>query len=111
LGIGETCNCPATVKPCGCTLQVYGKLGNVIPIYRSGNVDDMTTAVAKIIKTYEDNIVFGELVDDFNERVDNIHVKLGSEILLKGKTVEVGCDATESDIGTYFVMICWDMIE
>jgi uncharacterized repeat protein (TIGR02543 family) len=94
-------------------IPYYGTLPNTtIKIYKGDATltdQQMADAVTKILKVYNGNIVFGEMVDDFKERVDNIHVKSGSVLLLKGKTVEVGYDATESDMGTYFVMIGWDM--
>ena len=52
LGIDETCNCPATVKPCGCTEQI-GDVGGVPVRKEAGiSVDDMDDAIENINTAY-----------------------------------------------------------
>jgi NAD(P)H-dependent flavin oxidoreductase YrpB (nitropropane dioxygenase family) len=94
-------------------LHEYGKLGGVIPIYRSGDIEDedMEAAVTKIIKAYDDNIVAGNFGNAFHSYIDFIHVKSGTEIIRKGNIEEVGCDATEEAIADQFVLIALGLVE
>jgi hypothetical protein len=54
LGIGETCNCPATVKPCGCTEQT-AEVGDInIPVRKVAGISvaDMNNAVIALNTAY-----------------------------------------------------------
>ena len=106
LGVGETCNCGAS-QPCGCTLKVYGKLGDVIPIYRKGNVTDeqMTAAVETIQAAGADALNNDFLVSEFQGIVNSIYVTSGVMVERDDKVVIIGCDATKSDIGGKILLI------
>jgi len=89
------------------TLHEYGKLDNVIPIYRSGNVTEekMATALAKIQTAYTDGITAGNFEADFQIIIKSIHVTLGTDIVKNGNIIEYGCDTIEAYPGTAFAMI------
>jgi len=102
LGIGEQCSCGG--NKCVCTLQEYGKLGGVIPIYRKGNVADgsVNATATKVQSMYVDPTlatVLGQLIG----KVDAIYVISGHSADKNGKILEIGCDAVDSDIVTLLV--------
>ena len=110
LGIDEDCPCDATEKPCGCTAKVYGKIADTIPIYRTSGVTDAqaTTASApdgNIQKAYSELLISGQSVPTFLDRIDEIHIKSGSEAERKGKVIEVGIDTEFIDVFLQFYAV------
>jgi hypothetical protein len=95
LDIGETCNC--NTAPCGCTLHEYGKLGGVIPIYKSGTVADMDAAVTKIQTVYNDPMI-AAVIGQLASKVDAVYVIPGSSTNKNDRILEIGCDATQPSI-------------
>jgi hypothetical protein len=96
LDVGETCNC--NTAPCGCTLHEYGKLGEVIPIYKMANVTDeqATTAAANITSAY------GKLSSGSKTSVDNVltevRILLDKEYTWDGHILGARFDSAEEVI-------------
>jgi len=103
LGIDETCNCGAS-QPCGCTLQEYGKLGDVIPIYRKGNVtDEQATTIATLVQDIYIDPTCATVLGQLIGKIDAIHVISGSSTNKNGRVLEIGCNASTPDIVTLLV--------
>jgi uncharacterized protein YlzI (FlbEa/FlbD family) len=85
----------------------YGTLPNTtIKIYKGDATvtdEQMTDAVAKIQGT--GNLGDDSLFTAFKDIIDSIRVTTGTEVIRKENIVDVGCDATDGEIGTQFVLI------
>jgi hypothetical protein len=107
--VGQPC-CDET--DCKCVVY-YGTLPDTtIKIYKGEGVTDeqMTSAVQNVIAEYVANITeFEELIDSFQKTISFIYVVTGTEVKRNGNIIEVGCNATSTDIGTLLLMIALGM--
>jgi hypothetical protein len=105
LGIDETCTCPATVKPCGCTEQTASLDG--IPIRKQAGITvaQMNTAVGNIEGAYNGADYGLDAADKsvLKSKVTEIHVISGTDIVFEGTVLSIGYEADEYDIAyAYF---------
>jgi hypothetical protein len=103
LGIDETCPCPATEKPCGCTEQTATVNGTTIPIRKvvGVTVQQMNISVGHINTVY--GYLSGSQTDQnkFAAMVKVIHIVSGNGVILKGTTLEIGVSADADSIAEY----------
>ena len=109
LGIGEKC-CNGT--DCTCELKVYGTIidnsGNVIPIYRNGNVTDtqMATATENAIQAYSDLTIYHKMQGD--GKLKELHIvpegEYGCDSVGNGQYVlKMGCNLDSNSMRLTFV--------